>query len=155
MASNSNHAPEPCVVVIFGASGDLTHRKLIPAIYNIAAAGDLPPQFKVVGFARRDKTDEGFRAELETGNRKNSRQGHNDELWSSTSWMLPIDGGSMSIFTRVPPFVKSSTQPSQPPIWQPRWPSITDCRRDSSSIDLRYDLSSTKANVYPHLAMAV
>ncbi|HCN27860.1 MAG TPA: glucose-6-phosphate dehydrogenase, partial [Verrucomicrobiales bacterium] len=76
---------EPCTVVIFGATGDLTHRKLIPALYNIAACGDLPPQFKVVGFARRDKTDELFRSELEAGNRKNSRQGHNDELWANFS----------------------------------------------------------------------
>ncbi len=81
----SRHRAEPCTVVIFGATGDLTHRKLIPAIYNIAAAGDLPPQFKVIGFARRDKTDDGFRTELEEGNRKNSRQGHNDELWGSFS----------------------------------------------------------------------
>ncbi len=79
------HRAEPCTVVIFGATGDLTHRKLIPAFYNIAASGDLPPQFKVVGFARREKTDEGFRKELEEGNRKHSRQGHNDELWSSFS----------------------------------------------------------------------
>ncbi len=79
----SRHRAEPCTVVIFGATGDLTNRKLIPAFYNIAAVGDLPPQFKVVGFARRDKTDDVFRAELESGNRKNSRQGHNDELWGS------------------------------------------------------------------------
>ncbi|MBL9177031.1 MAG: glucose-6-phosphate dehydrogenase [Verrucomicrobiaceae bacterium] len=79
----SRHHAEPCTVVIFGATGDLTNRKLIPAFYNIAACGDLPPQFKVVGFARRDKTDEVFRAELEAGNRKNSRQGHKDELWAS------------------------------------------------------------------------
>jgi glucose-6-phosphate 1-dehydrogenase len=74
---------EPCTVVIFGATGDLTHRKLIPALYNLAATGDLPPQFKVVGFARRDKPDQVFRTELEEGNRKHSRQGHNEELWSS------------------------------------------------------------------------
>ncbi len=74
---------EPCTVVIFGATGDLTHRKLIPALYNLAATGDLPPQFKVVGFARRDKPDEVFRAELEEGNQKHSRQGHNAELWST------------------------------------------------------------------------
>ena len=35
--------PQPCAVVIFGATGDLTHRKLIPALYNIAADGELPP----------------------------------------------------------------------------------------------------------------
>jgi glucose-6-phosphate 1-dehydrogenase len=77
--------PEPCCVVIFGASGDLTGRKLIPALYNIAADGDLPPTLKVVGFARREKTHESFRAELEAMNRKVSRQGHNDELWATFS----------------------------------------------------------------------
>ncbi len=74
---------EPCSLVIFGATGDLTHRKLIPALYNVAASGDLPPQFKVVGFARRDKPDAVFRSELEAANKKHSRQGHSDELWSS------------------------------------------------------------------------
>jgi glucose-6-phosphate 1-dehydrogenase len=75
--------PEPCSVVIFGASGDLTGRKLIPALYNIAADGDLPPTLSVVGFARREKTHESFRAELEEMNRKVSRQGHNDQLWAT------------------------------------------------------------------------
>ncbi len=77
----SRSAPDPCTIVIFGATGDLTHRKLIPAIYNIAADGDLPPGTEVVGFARRDKTHEAFRDELEAMNRKVSRQGHDDELW--------------------------------------------------------------------------
>jgi glucose-6-phosphate 1-dehydrogenase len=75
--------PQPCNVVIFGASGDLTYRKLIPAIYNIAADGDLPAALSVVGFARREKTDEQFRKELEEAARKFSRQGVNDELWKS------------------------------------------------------------------------
>lgn len=66
---------EPCVVVIFGATGDLTHRKLIPAIYNLALEGDLPSPIQVVGFARRPKNDEEFRADLERVNRKVSRQG--------------------------------------------------------------------------------
>jgi glucose-6-phosphate 1-dehydrogenase len=77
--------PEPCTVVIFGASGDLTSRKLIPAIYNLAAEGDLPPTLKVVGFARREKTHEAFRAELEAMNQKVSRSGHNARLWESFS----------------------------------------------------------------------
>ncbi len=75
--------PQPCTVVIFGASGDLTFRKLIPALYNIAADGDLPAGLKVVGFARRAKTDESFRQELETAARKFSRQSVQDELWNS------------------------------------------------------------------------
>ena len=75
--------PQPCTVVIFGATGDLTHRKLIPALYNIAADGDLPSALTVVGFARREKTDEQFRAELEEAARKFSRQSVQDELWNS------------------------------------------------------------------------
>lgn len=77
--------PQPCNVVIFGASGDLTYRKLIPALYNIAADGDLPAAFSVVGFARREKTDDQFREELEEAARKYSRTGLNDEIWDSFS----------------------------------------------------------------------
>ncbi len=75
--------PQPCTVVIFGASGDLTYRKLIPALYNIAADGDLPAGLTVVGFARREKTDEQFRDELGEATRKFSRQTVRDELWKS------------------------------------------------------------------------
>jgi glucose-6-phosphate 1-dehydrogenase len=46
--------PEPCIVVIFGASGDLTKRKLLPALYHLDQAGLLPKDFAVVGVARRD-----------------------------------------------------------------------------------------------------
>ncbi len=58
----SRSSPEPCTVVIFRATGDLTHRKLVPAIYNLMVDGDLPPGTRVVGFARRDKTSEQVRA---------------------------------------------------------------------------------------------
>jgi glucose-6-phosphate 1-dehydrogenase len=54
----------PCILVIFGATGDLTARKLLPALYNLAREGQLPPQFACVGFARREKTHEQFRAEM-------------------------------------------------------------------------------------------
>lgn len=82
--SMRNH-PESCIIVILGATGDLTHRKLIPALYNLAAEGDLPAGLRVVGFARREKTDEEFRAGLEELNREVSRQGHNDDLWAQFS----------------------------------------------------------------------
>jgi glucose-6-phosphate 1-dehydrogenase len=75
--------PEPCSMVIFGATGDLTHRKLIPALYNLAADGDLPPGLTVLGFARRDKDDALFRRELEEAAKKYSRQAINDDLWKS------------------------------------------------------------------------
>lgn len=79
-----NH-PESCILVIFGATGDLAHRKLIPALYNLAADGDLPAGLRVVGFARREKSDEEFRAGLEELNKEVSRQGHNDDLWGQFS----------------------------------------------------------------------
>jgi glucose-6-phosphate 1-dehydrogenase len=57
-------APEPCAVVLFGASGDLTQRKLVPALYNLARGGNMPSEYAVVGFARREWTDDQFRAEF-------------------------------------------------------------------------------------------
>ena len=74
--------PQPCAVVIFGATGDLTHRKLVPALYNIAADGELPPAVAVIGFARRPKTDDEFRKEMEEATRKFSRQTVRDEIWN-------------------------------------------------------------------------
>ena len=57
-------ALEPCTIVIFGASGDLTARKLIPAFYHLFKDKQMPPAFRIVGFARREKTDESWRTEL-------------------------------------------------------------------------------------------
>src|SRR6195256_4394478 len=80
--------PQACTVVIFGATGDLTMRKLIPALYNIAADGELPPALTVVGFARRPKTDEEFRKEQEEATRKFSRQTVRDEIWNGFAQAL-------------------------------------------------------------------
>src|SRR3989338_7417282 len=56
--------PEPCILVIFGASGDLTGKKLIPAVFNLMKEGNLPTNFICVGVARRPKTAEAFRNEM-------------------------------------------------------------------------------------------
>ncbi len=63
-AGRSSRNIDPCVLVIFGATGDLTGRRLVPAIYNLGREGQLPPNFACVGFARREKTHEEFRNEL-------------------------------------------------------------------------------------------
>src|SRR5437588_943413 len=68
------HSPEPCVMVIFGATGDLTHRKLLPALYNLALENPLPAGFSVVGFARRPYTDEQFRQQALESINEYSRQ---------------------------------------------------------------------------------
>ena len=62
---NSRKPLSPFSIVIFGATGDLTHRKILPAFYALAQQGLLPEQFHIVGFARRDWTDETFRAEMQ------------------------------------------------------------------------------------------
>jgi glucose-6-phosphate 1-dehydrogenase len=64
---------EPCTMIICGATGDLTERKLGPALYNALLGGFLPPEFTVVGFARRDLSDEAFREHLLAGINKHSR----------------------------------------------------------------------------------
>src|SRR6201993_1000373 len=80
--------PQPCAIVIFGATGDLTHRKLIPALYNLAADGELPPAMAIIGFARRPKSDDDFRKEMEEAVRKFSRQPVRDEIWKTFSQSL-------------------------------------------------------------------
>jgi glucose-6-phosphate 1-dehydrogenase len=80
--------PQPCSIVIFGATGDLTHRKLIPALYNLVADGELPPAVAIIGFARRPKSDDDFRKEMEEAVRKFSRQAVRDEIWKTFSQSL-------------------------------------------------------------------
>jgi glucose-6-phosphate 1-dehydrogenase len=58
---------KPCTLVIFGATGDLTKRKLVPSLMGLAKDGLLPPAFAVIGFARRPWTDSQFRTELTDG----------------------------------------------------------------------------------------
>ena len=77
----SRNKPEPCSVVIFGATGDLAHRKLVPALYNLSVDGELPSDVKIIGFARREKSDEVFRDGLAELNQEVSRNGHDDEVW--------------------------------------------------------------------------
>ena len=76
-----SQAPDPCCLVIFGASGDLTRRKLVPALYNLLLDGLLPVEFAVVGAARRDLTAEAFAEDLRKGVADHSRQPLDPEEW--------------------------------------------------------------------------
>ena len=57
-------APQPFALVIFGASGDLARRKLVPALWRLSARGGLPDRFAVIGYARTATSDDAFRAEM-------------------------------------------------------------------------------------------
>jgi glucose-6-phosphate 1-dehydrogenase len=75
---------EPCIMVIFGATGDLTHRKLLPALYNLALEHPLPAGFSVVGFARRPYSDDDFRQQaLESINAHSRQKPVNPQVWDS------------------------------------------------------------------------
>ena len=63
-------SPGPSVLVIFGASGDLTRRKLLPAIYHLSRGHRLPPRFSIIGIAKTPLEDEGFREQLRSGLRE-------------------------------------------------------------------------------------
>lgn len=64
----------PCTVVIFGASGDLTRRKLIPSLFNLQNHGLLPEEFSIVGVARSEKNDRSFRKDLSESIKKYATQ---------------------------------------------------------------------------------
>jgi glucose-6-phosphate 1-dehydrogenase len=86
----------PVALVIFGATGDLTRRKLIPAIYNLAADGLLGPSFAVVGLARREQSTEHFRTELEAAVREHSRRPVDPAIWQQVAEHLHYVQGEFS-----------------------------------------------------------
>jgi glucose-6-phosphate 1-dehydrogenase len=73
--------PHSCVLTIFGASGDLTKRKLIPALYNLALEKRLPERFAVVGYARSEMSHDAFREKMREGIGEFSRTGLDESVW--------------------------------------------------------------------------
>jgi glucose-6-phosphate 1-dehydrogenase len=81
-AQTTNPPSQPCVMVIFGASGDLTKRLLVPAIYNLACDGLLAENFALLGYARSEMTNEAFRAQMSEDIKKfHTRQDFDQEVW--------------------------------------------------------------------------
>jgi glucose-6-phosphate 1-dehydrogenase len=87
--------PDPCVLVIFGAAGDLTRRKLVPALYNLAREGALPEPFAVVGVSRADQDDDGYRQVLHEATSRYSRD-------------LPLDEGVWREFAAHVHYLRAS-----------------------------------------------
>src|SRR3984957_4789606 len=71
----------PCVLVIFGVTGDLARKKLMPAISDLATRGLLPPGFSLVGFARRDWADEDFAQVTYQAVKEHARTPFREEVW--------------------------------------------------------------------------
>src|SRR5690606_5145195 len=76
-----NRIAGPSSLVIFGVTGDLSRKKLMPAVYDLANRGLLPPGFSLVGFARRDWADQDFADIVHDAVRANSRTEFREEVW--------------------------------------------------------------------------
>ena len=72
----------PCGLVLFGVTGDLSRKKIMPAIYDLANRGLLPPGFSLVGFARRDWADEDFAQVVHDSVRTYARTEFREEVWN-------------------------------------------------------------------------
>src|SRR4029079_17933007 len=73
--------PDPCALVIFGASGDLTHKKLMPALYSLMLRRLLPPKFVIVGVARTDGDDDAFRNDMKQAVQQHGRDEFREDVW--------------------------------------------------------------------------
>src|SRR5262247_1352195 len=82
--NTTNDSPRqgsPCIMIIYGASGDLTKRKLLPALVNLAQEGLLSQQFAIIGFAFDQMTSETFRTKLTADMREFAPDSLDDSLW--------------------------------------------------------------------------
>src|SRR5512134_3105158 len=72
----------PISIIIFGASGDLTQRKLIPSLFNLCRKGRLPTQFRIIGYGGTEFSDDQFRAHIEEGVKKFASFEFKPEQWA-------------------------------------------------------------------------
>ncbi|NES74482.1 MULTISPECIES: glucose-6-phosphate dehydrogenase [Okeania] len=77
-----DRVPEPQILIIFGASGDLTQRKLVPALYQMKLERRLPPELTIVGVARREWSHDYFREQMRTGVEEFGGGLQSEELWN-------------------------------------------------------------------------
>ena len=87
---------EPSVLVMFGVTGDLARKKLLPAIYDLANRGLLPPGFSLVGFARRDWKDQDFAKLTHEAVREHARTTYKEEVWQQVRDGIRFVSGDFS-----------------------------------------------------------
>lgn len=86
----------PCSVILFGVTGDLARKKVMPAIYDLAARGLLPPGFALVGFARREWEDQDFASEVREAVAEHSRTGFDEATWNRLAEGIRFVAGDAS-----------------------------------------------------------
>jgi glucose-6-phosphate 1-dehydrogenase len=86
--------PAPCALVVFGVTGDLSRKKLLPAVYDLANRGLLPADFVLLGFARRDWEDGDFESLAKQAAKEHARTDWNEEVWERLSGDIMFVPGS-------------------------------------------------------------
>jgi len=86
--------PEPCALVVFGVTGDLARKKLLPAVYDLANRGLLPADFVLLGFARRDWEDGDFETLAKKAAKEHARTDWSEEVWDRLSGDIKFVPGS-------------------------------------------------------------
>ncbi len=84
----------PTIMIIFGASGDLTARKLLPALYNLSIDRLLPEKFSLIGYGRSESSNEAFRESLGASLKKHSRRPFESNLWERLKPRVAFHSGS-------------------------------------------------------------
>ncbi len=92
---------ESNAIVIFGASGDLTRRKLMPSLYDLYRKGRLPKNWRIVGVSRTDYSDDAFRAEVEAGVKEFARSMYNAKQWAEFAANVCYFRGDLTDFAQL------------------------------------------------------
>ncbi|MBC7658532.1 MAG: glucose-6-phosphate dehydrogenase [Chitinophagaceae bacterium] len=110
------NTPKPTILVIFGAGGDLTHRKLIPALFNLSLDGRLPEHFSVIGLDHKPFDESSFRSHLQNGVNEFSRRGKvSEETWDKFSQNVSFT--SLDFTTPQSYYDLANTMRSQSQAW--------------------------------------
>ncbi|HEV2063702.1 MAG TPA: glucose-6-phosphate dehydrogenase [Thermoanaerobaculia bacterium] len=108
-AETPERAGDPCTVVIFGAAGDLTRRKLVPALLNLRGYGLLPRDFAVVGVARKEISDEAFREQLAKRSHEFAAGPVDEAAWAQFRERLYYVSGEFTdraVYVKLAPLLK-------------------------------------------------
>ena len=127
---------EPCAIVIFGASGDLAKRKLLPALYDLAQNSCLAPRFRLVGFARTEMSDDAFRRTSEEALRASSDLG-------------PLDAGMLGQFAKCLHYVAGNYDDAES--YQRLAQRLEELDRDSKLGGNRLFYLATPSEIYPRV----
>ena len=103
-AGTDGERAAPCVMVIFGAAGDLTKRKLVPALYNLAKQNLLSPEFAVIGIARAEMTSEAFREKISADIKEFATSAIDPAVWAwleRSLYYIPGEFGDPATYVKL------------------------------------------------------